>query len=86
MLKEYKPDKSQEISYDKMELQDDMSYSEELLKILDHKESSLFEHHSNCESFVKKRVRWRNHLGGGTRYDKHVFGVISSLNFEDEIS
>ena len=56
MLKKYIPDPSHKIDFSELEIQEDMSYLEKPLKILDTKERVL-----RTKTIPMVKVLWRNH-------------------------
>ena len=56
MLKKYIPDASHKIDFSELEIQEDMSYMEKPLKILDTKERVL-----RTKTIPMVKVLWRNH-------------------------
>ena len=56
MLRKYIPDPSHVLSYEPLQIRDDLSYEEVLVEILDHKEQVL---RNRTISWVK--VLWKNH-------------------------
>ena len=56
MLRKYIPDPSHFLSYEPLQIRDDLSYEEVLIEILDRKEQVL---HNKAISWVK--LLWKNH-------------------------
>ena len=56
MLMKYHPDPSHVIEYEEMDIQEDMSYTEEPIRILDRKEKVL-----RTKSIPLVKVLWKHH-------------------------
>ena len=89
MLRTYVPNPSHILSYEPLQVQEDLSYEEMPMDILDHKDQVL---RNKIIRLVK--VLWRNHSTGEALWERedemqskypHLFQNGGTYNFEDEI-
>ena len=89
MLRRYVSDPTHILSYEPLQVQDDLSYEEMPMKILDCKDQVL------CNKTIRLvKVLWRNHSTGEPSWERvdemqskypHLFQNGGTYNFEDEI-
>jgi hypothetical protein len=89
MLRRYVSDPSHILSYEPLQVQEDLSYEEMPMKILDRKDQVL-----RNKTIRLVKVLWRNHSAGEASWEcedemqskyPHLFQNGGTYNFEDEI-
>jgi hypothetical protein len=89
MLRRYVSDLTHILSYEPLQVQDDLSYEEMPMKILDRKDQVL-----RNKTIRLVKVLWRNHSTGEASWERvdkmqskypHLFQNGGTYNFEDEI-
>jgi hypothetical protein len=89
MLRKYIPEPSHVLSYDQLQIKDDLSYEEVPIEILDRKEHML-----RTKSIPLVKVLWRNHALKEASWEREdimqsrypdLFHNQGMYNFEDEI-
>jgi hypothetical protein len=89
MLRRYVSDPSHILSYEPLQVQEDLSYEEMPMKILDRKDQVL-----RNKTIRLVKVLWRNHSAGEASWERedemqskypHLFQNGGTYNFEDEI-
>ena len=90
MLRRYVSNPSHILSYETLQVQEDLSYEEMPMEILDHKDQVL-----RNKTIRLVKVLWRNHSTGEASWERkdemktkypHLFQNGGMYNFEDEIS
>ncbi|XP_016704117.1 uncharacterized protein [Gossypium hirsutum] len=88
MLRKYQSDPSHVVSVEEIEVQSNLTYDEELVEILAHKDKVL-----RNKTILLVKVLWRNHKTKEATWEiedvmRHQYPYLldSGQNFEDEIS